>query len=95
MARVWRDDELIAAGLGNKTGQGMDILQCQATPALSRPLAGLGIDRKIFLHINIPTRRCARFRRARNSRARRLANSADGTEITRVNAMTAFHSARA
>ena len=48
---VWRDDELITAGLGTKTGQAMGISRCRATTA-PRSLAGLDIGRKIFLHIN-------------------------------------------
>ena len=49
---VWRDDELIAAGLGNKTGQGMGHIAMSGDSGAIAALAGLGIDRKIFLHIN-------------------------------------------
>src|SRR5215470_18206721 len=49
---VWRDDELIAAGLGNKTGQGMGHVSMSGNKGAIRSLAGLDIDRKIFLHIN-------------------------------------------
>lgn len=46
---LWRDDELIALGLGQKTGQRMGhIAMDAAMPAL----AGLEIGRKVFLHIN-------------------------------------------
>jgi len=49
---VWRDDELIAAGLGNKTGQGMGHIAMSGTSGAIESLDGLDIDRKIFLHIN-------------------------------------------
>jgi pyrroloquinoline quinone biosynthesis protein B len=49
---VWRDDELIAAGLGNKTGQGMGHIAMSGASGVIESLAGLDIDRKIFLHIN-------------------------------------------
>jgi pyrroloquinoline quinone biosynthesis protein B len=49
---VWRDDELIAAGLGNKTGQGMGHIAISGDHGAIAALAGLDIDHKIFLHIN-------------------------------------------
>jgi pyrroloquinoline quinone biosynthesis protein B len=49
---VWRDDELIAAGLGNKTGQGMGHIAMSGDHGAIESLAGLDIDRKRFLHIN-------------------------------------------
>jgi len=49
---VWRDDELIAAGLGNKTGQGMGHIAMSGDNGAIAALAGLDIERKIFLHIN-------------------------------------------
>ena len=49
---VWRDDELIAAGLGNKTGQGMGHIAMSGDHGAIQSLAGLDIGRKIFLHIN-------------------------------------------
>jgi pyrroloquinoline quinone biosynthesis protein B len=49
---VWRDDELIAAGLGNKTGQGMGHIAMSGDRGAIQSLAGLDIGRKIFLHIN-------------------------------------------
>ena len=49
---VWRDDELIAAGLGNKTGQGMGHIAMSGDGGAIESLAGLDIGRKIFLHIN-------------------------------------------
>jgi pyrroloquinoline quinone biosynthesis protein B len=49
---VWRDDELIAAGLGNKTGQGMGHIAMSGDSGAIAALANLDIGRKIFLHIN-------------------------------------------
>jgi pyrroloquinoline quinone biosynthesis protein B len=49
---VWRDDELIAAGLGSKTGQAMGHIAMSGENGAIAALAGLGIHRKIFLHIN-------------------------------------------
>jgi pyrroloquinoline quinone biosynthesis protein B len=79
---VWRDDELIQAGLGNKTGQGMGHIAMSGEAGAIALLDGLGIDRKIFLHINNsnPTL-------LHDSEERRIAERAgwqipeDGTEI--------------
>jgi pyrroloquinoline quinone biosynthesis protein B len=49
---VWRDDELIAAGLGIKTGQAMGHIAMSGENGAIAALADLGIDDKIFLHIN-------------------------------------------
>jgi pyrroloquinoline quinone biosynthesis protein B len=49
---VWRDDELIAAGLGAKTGQAMGHIAMSGDDGAIEALADLAIDRKIFLHIN-------------------------------------------
>jgi len=49
---VWRDDELIAAGLGNKTGQGMGHISMSGEHGAIASLEGLDIGRKVFLHIN-------------------------------------------
>jgi pyrroloquinoline quinone biosynthesis protein B len=49
---VWRDDELIAAGLGNKTGQGMGHIAMSGERGAIESLAKLDIGRKMFLHIN-------------------------------------------
>jgi pyrroloquinoline quinone biosynthesis protein B len=49
---VWRDDELIAAGLGTKTGQAMGHISMSGEHGAIAALADLGIDRKVFLHIN-------------------------------------------
>jgi len=49
---VWRDDELIAAGLGQKTGQGMGHISMSGDGGAIETLAGLDIGQKMFLHIN-------------------------------------------
>ena len=49
---VWRDDELIRAGLGSKTGQGMGHIAMSGEHGAIESLARLDIGRKIFLHIN-------------------------------------------
>ncbi len=49
---VWRDDELISAGLGNKTGQSMGHISMSGEHGAIASLEGLDIGRKVFLHIN-------------------------------------------
>jgi pyrroloquinoline quinone biosynthesis protein B len=49
---VWRDDELMVAGLGNKTGQGMGHISMSGDSGAIAGLAGLDIGQKMFLHIN-------------------------------------------
>jgi pyrroloquinoline quinone biosynthesis protein B len=49
---VWRDDELIKAGLGNKTGQSMGHIAMSGQHGAIEALAHLDIGKKMFLHIN-------------------------------------------
>jgi pyrroloquinoline quinone biosynthesis protein B len=49
---VWRDDELITAGLGTKTGQNMGHISMSGARGAIAQLAGLDIGQKLFLHIN-------------------------------------------
>jgi pyrroloquinoline quinone biosynthesis protein B len=49
---VWRDDEMIQAGLGNKTGQSMGHIAMSGESGAIKQLSDIGIGRKIFLHIN-------------------------------------------
>jgi pyrroloquinoline quinone biosynthesis protein B len=49
---VWRDDELIAAGLGQKTGQGMGHISMSGDHGAIESLSGLDIGKRMFLHIN-------------------------------------------
>jgi pyrroloquinoline quinone biosynthesis protein B len=80
---VWRDDELIAAGLGAKTGQSMGHISMSGDHGAIESLAGLDIGKKMFLHINNSNPALLR-----GSDERRIAEAAgwhipaDGTEIT-------------
>jgi pyrroloquinoline quinone biosynthesis protein B len=49
---VWRDDELIAAGLSSKTGRSMGHISMSGEQGAIAALEKLGIERKMFLHIN-------------------------------------------
>ena len=49
---VWRDDEMIAAGLSTKTGKSMGHISMAGEQGAIAALENLGIERKIFLHIN-------------------------------------------
>lgn len=49
---VWRDDELIAAGLGQKTAQRMGHIAMSGNHGAIDSLDGLDIGQKMFLHIN-------------------------------------------
>jgi len=80
---VWRDDELIAAGLGNKTGQGMGHIAMSGDSGAIEGLAGLDIDRKMFLHINNSNPVLLRDSAERATAERAgWQIPADGTEIT-------------
>jgi pyrroloquinoline quinone biosynthesis protein B len=80
---VWRDDELIVAGLGNKTGQGMGHIAMSGANGAIESLAGLDIDRKMFLHINNSNPVLLRDSAERATAERAgWQIPADGTEIT-------------
>jgi pyrroloquinoline quinone biosynthesis protein B len=49
---LWRDDELIAAGLGQKTGTRMGHMSMSGETGSMAVLDPLEIGRKIFIHIN-------------------------------------------
>lgn len=49
---LWRDDEMIAAGVGVKTGQRMGHMSCSGPTGTIAAFAKLGVARKIFIHIN-------------------------------------------
>ena len=49
---VWRDDEMIMAGLSTKTGRSMGHISMSGETGAMAALENLGIERKIFLHIN-------------------------------------------
>ena len=79
---VWRDDEMIAAGLATKTGRSMGHISMSGERGAIAALEKLGIGRKIFLHINNSNPALLH-----NSEERRAAEQAgwqipaDGTEI--------------
>ena len=80
---VWRDDELVVAGLGNKTGQGMGHISMSGDHGAIESLKGLDIGRKVFLHIN--NSNPALLRGSDERKAAEHAGwqiPADGTEIT-------------
>jgi pyrroloquinoline quinone biosynthesis protein B len=80
---VWRDDELIAAGLGAKTGQAMGHISMSGENGAIAALADLGIDRKIFLHINNSNPALLQDSAERKTAERAgWQIPADGTEIT-------------
>jgi pyrroloquinoline quinone biosynthesis protein B len=80
---LWRDDELIALGLGSKTGQGMGHIAMSGENGAIAALADLDIERKVFLHINNSNPVLLQ-----DSKERTIAEGAgwqipaDGTEIT-------------
>lgn len=49
---LWRDDEMIAAGVGSKTGQRMGHMSMSGPEGSIAALSDLGLGRKIFIHIN-------------------------------------------
>jgi pyrroloquinoline quinone biosynthesis protein B len=49
---LWRDDEMIRAGLGVKTGRRMGHIMVSGADGTIAALADAGIGRKIFVHIN-------------------------------------------
>ncbi|WP_051464793.1 pyrroloquinoline quinone biosynthesis protein PqqB [Carnimonas nigrificans] len=49
---LWRDDELIAAGLSHKSGARMGHISMSGPDGSMAALADLGIKRRIYIHIN-------------------------------------------
>jgi pyrroloquinoline quinone biosynthesis protein B len=49
---LWRDDEMIRAGLGPKTGRRMGHMSVSGADGAIQALAELGVRRKVLLHIN-------------------------------------------
>jgi pyrroloquinoline quinone biosynthesis protein B len=49
---LWRDDEMIAAGVGKKTGARMGHMSCSGPDGVIVAFRDLGVARKIFIHIN-------------------------------------------
>jgi pyrroloquinoline quinone biosynthesis protein B len=80
---VWRDDELIVAGLGTKSGQAMGHIAMSGENGAIAALADLGIDRKFFLHINNSNPALLRDSAERKTAERAgWQIAADGMEIT-------------
>ncbi|MBB1093945.1 pyrroloquinoline quinone biosynthesis protein PqqB [Rhodopseudomonas palustris] len=80
---VWRDDELIAAGLGHKTGQAMGHIAMSGDDGAIAALGDLDIARKLFVHINNSNRvllSCSAEREAAERAGWQV--PADGTEVT-------------
>jgi pyrroloquinoline quinone biosynthesis protein B len=49
---LWRDDEMIRAGLGAKTGRRMGHMSVSGADGTIQAFADLGVRRKVLLHIN-------------------------------------------
>ncbi len=49
---LWRDDEMILAGLGEKTGRRMGHMSVSGPDGAMAAFEGLNIGRKVFIHIN-------------------------------------------
>lgn len=49
---LWRDDEMIRAGLGPKTGRRMGHMSVSGDGGVLQAFAALGVRRKVLLHIN-------------------------------------------
>ncbi len=49
---VWVDDEMVQHGVGAKTGQRMGHMSMNGQDGSMAAFEGLGVDRKIFIHIN-------------------------------------------
>ena len=80
---VWRDDELITAGLDSKTGQSMGHIAMSGDQGAIEGLKGLDIGRKMFLHINNSNPALLRGSPERNIAERAgWQIPGDGTEIT-------------
>ncbi len=49
---LWRDDEMIRAGLGSKSGRRMGHMSQSGADGTLAAFAGLGVRRKVFVHLN-------------------------------------------
>jgi pyrroloquinoline quinone biosynthesis protein B len=49
---LWRDDEMVLAGLGTKTGRRMGHLSVSGAAGSIEAFRDLGVARKVFIHIN-------------------------------------------
>lgn len=49
---LWRDDEMVRAGLGQKTGKRMGHMSMSGDDGSIAAFAGLNVTRKVFVHMN-------------------------------------------
>lgn len=49
---LWRDDEMIRAGIGSKTGRRMGHMSLSGPDGTIAAFSGLGVRRKVLVHIN-------------------------------------------
>lgn len=49
---LWRDDEMISAGVGSKTGKRMGHMSCDGPDGSISAFRDLNVARKFFIHIN-------------------------------------------
>lgn len=49
---LWEDDEMIAQGVGTKTGRRMGHMSCSGAEGTIAAISSLGVKRKVFIHIN-------------------------------------------
>ena len=93
---VWRDDELIAAGLGNKTGQSMGHISMSGEDGAIASLEGpRHRPQDVFAYQQLQPRLAAQLGRAQNRRAGRLAhprrwNGDHAVSVVPVTRMTAL-----
>ena len=80
---LWRDDEMLREGLGPKTGRRMGHMSMSGEEGSLKAFAGLGIARKIFVHMNNtnPVLRPASPERAEAEAAGWIIGE-DGMEVT-------------
>jgi pyrroloquinoline quinone biosynthesis protein B len=78
---LWRDDEMILAGLGPKTGRRMGHMSVSGEGGAIEAFAELGVRRKVLLHIN-------------NSNPVLLDDSPERAEIERAGWQVAFDGMR-
>ncbi|HEX6979042.1 MAG TPA: pyrroloquinoline quinone biosynthesis protein PqqB [Alphaproteobacteria bacterium] len=49
---LWQDDEMLAAGVGRKTGRRMGHMSVSGTDGALAAFAPLGVRRRVFIHVN-------------------------------------------
>lgn len=49
---LWRDDEMVRAGLGQKTGKRMGHMSMSGPDGSIAAFAGLGVGKRVFVHMN-------------------------------------------